>query len=142
MFRMCNRSKAAFQIAFILFALDRLLKWLAMEGYSLSWVWGITFRFLANRGGIFGLSIPYLTFLSSLGIVVLIIYMYRMNFSPGLVFILLGGISNIIDRFVYGYVIDYIRVPFLPLVGHTYFNLADFMIDIGVVFWLWCMLKS
>jgi len=47
-----------------------------------------------------------------------------------LTFIIFGAISNSIDRFHYGYVIDYLDLKYF-----TVFNLADVMITIGVC-WL------
>ena len=44
-------------------------------------------------------------------------------------FIVGGGISNLLDRVLYGYVIDYLSVSFFPPVC----NLADYFISIGVV---------
>ncbi|TSC96192.1 MAG: signal peptidase II [Parcubacteria group bacterium Athens1014_10] len=44
-----------------------------------------------------------------------------------LTLIILGAFSNLMDRLVYGYVIDYINVPFF-----TVFNLADAMIVVGI----------
>ena len=61
-------------------------------------------------------------------IVVLLIFRYKNkldNFALGL---LLGGtIGNLIDRLVYGYVIDFIDLGFWPS-----FNLADSFSTIGV----------
>lgn len=50
----------------------------------------------------------------------------------GLIFILAGAISNILDRLYFGCVIDFIRLPFWPL-----FNLADAFIVIGVIITVW-----
>ena len=47
----------------------------------------------------------------------------------GLIFILSGAISNIIDRLYFGCIIDFIRIPFWPAI----FNLADVFITIGAV---------
>lgn len=43
-----------------------------------------------------------------------------------------GAASNLFDRFAYGYVIDYISVPFF-----TVFNLADALICTGVILLGW-----
>lgn len=43
-------------------------------------------------------------------------------------FLLTGTVSNIIDRFVYGGVVDYIKIWFIPT-----FNLADIVIIASVI---------
>jgi signal peptidase II len=45
--------------------------------------------------------------------------------------IIIGALSNLLDRLIYGYVIDYLNVFIWPV-----FNLADAMIVIGVVIYL------
>lgn len=44
-------------------------------------------------------------------------------------FIVGGGISNLFDRVLYGYVVDYLSVSFFPPVC----NLADYFISAGVI---------
>lgn len=55
---------------------------------------------------------------------------------------ILGGIiGNLIDRFIHGYIIDYIDI----LIGsyhYPIFNLADSFIVIGVVIIIWTLLKG
>jgi signal peptidase II len=138
---MCTGSKAFGAVALAVFLVDRVLKWIALEGYSLQTLWGITFRFLANRGATFGLHVPYIDIISLIVLLILSFYAYRYP-SCGLSLILLGGFSNVLDRLVYGYVIDYLHIPFLPIVGHTYFNLADVMIDVGVILLAWQIIKT
>ena len=48
------------------------------------------------------------------------------------IFILSGGIGNLIDRLIYGYVIDFIDITFNPYV----FNLADSYVTIGLLTYL------
>lgn len=45
-----------------------------------------------------------------------------------LLFIFLGGISNLYDRLSYGFVIDYLDLSYF-----TVFNLADVMVTLGVL---------
>ena len=46
----------------------------------------------------------------------------------GLLLIVLGGVSNAFDRFVFGYVVDYIELLF---VRFAIFNVADIMVCVG-----------
>lgn len=48
----------------------------------------------------------------------------------GLFLILLGGLSNLYDRLIFGYVIDFIWFFLFPF---SIFNIADVMIFLGVV---------
>ena len=54
------------------------------------------------------------------------------------IFILSGGIGNLLDRLIYGYVIDFIDITFNPYV----FNLADSYVTIGVMMYLIFSLKK
>lgn len=48
-----------------------------------------------------------------------------------------GAVSNLIDRIIYGYVIDY-----LNFINISHYNLADVLIIIGAILYLWQSLKS
>jgi len=88
-----------------------------------------------NTGVAFGIHIPLLIIVPIIiTILALLVYLatkayqekdYFMFFVLNL--IIAGGFSNIIDRFKYGYVIDYIDLKYF-----TVFNIADAMITIGV----------
>lgn len=55
----------------------------------------------------------------------------------GLIFILSGAVSNILDRLYFGCVIDFIKLPYWQL-----FNLADAFISIGVIISVWHLTKT
>ncbi len=72
--------------------------------------------------------------LIALVIIALVVY-YLIKYKPqsklvnyGLYLMLAGAVSNLIDRIIYGYVIDYIDLKFWPI-----FNLADTSNVIGVL---------
>lgn len=48
----------------------------------------------------------------------------------GFSLIIFGGLSNFLDRIIFGYVIDWLRVFFLPI---SIFNIADIMIIGGII---------
>lgn len=57
----------------------------------------------------------------------------------GFSLIILGGLSNFFDRIFFGYVIDWIRVFFLPI---SIFNVADIMIIGGILCLIFALIKS
>jgi lipoprotein signal peptidase len=57
------------------------------------------------------------------------LYIKKKVTSPFMVLILAGGLSNIIDRFVWGGVQDWLPLPMTDLTN----NLADWMIGIGIL---------
>ena len=57
----------------------------------------------------------------------------------GLSFILSGCIGNGIDRFYYGYVIDFINIKYIDF---PVFNIADLAINVGVVIMILSYLRN
>ena len=51
--------------------------------------------------------------------------------------IILGAFSNLLDRLLFGYVIDYLNLHFWPV-----FNLADVMVVVGVALYIVFELKN
>jgi len=90
---------------------------------------------ICNEGIAFGLTLPPLVF-SVLWLILVILFLHFWfkntleSFRATLPFVLIvsGGVSNLLDRFVYGCVIDYI--PFLNI---SLFNFADFLISCGAL---------
>ena len=75
-------------------------------------------------------------------LIITIIYLILNKIGQKLTIILLttilfGAISNILDRFSYGYVVDYLELKYF-----TVFNLADMMISGGVIVLLLNNLKG
>jgi len=124
----------------IFFIADRILKSLVLSlpaNYNQSLIGNyLSFRFVAN---------PYLAFSLPLGgliiniliaaiVIFLLGYIYyllkhKKQTEAALFFMLfLGAISNLTDRLIYGYVIDYLNLRYF-----TVFNLADVMISIGAL---------
>ena len=62
-------------------------------------------------------------------------FLLMMSFS----LIILGGLSNLFDRIILGYVVDWIRVFFLPI---SIFNIADLMIIGGILCLIFRLAKS
>jgi len=55
----------------------------------------------------------------------------------GILFILSGAISNILDRLYFGCIVDFIKLPYWLV-----FNLADAFISIGVIISVWHLIKN
>lgn len=56
------------------------------------------------------------------------IYRYEATIGDGLVFVLVGAISNLLDYLIRGFVVDWISILTLPV-----FNIADIFITFGIV---------
>lgn len=121
----------------IFFMFDRYLKNFALkESINSHKIIGdlLTFNFIPNYNIAFSLPLHGLglNIIISLIIATIIIYLLfsKLRLFEKIAFsaILLGAISNLIDRWQYGYVIDY-----LDLRWFTIFNLADVFISFGTI---------
>ena len=54
-------------------------------------------------------------------------------YTIALICLISGTLGNAVDRTLFGYVIDYVQMPFLPFVGGTIFNFADVLLNAGVI---------
>lgn len=130
----------------IFFLLDRYLKSIAINSASKPIINGLLdFNFIPNYKIAFSLPIsgPWLIVLIS-GVIAAICYYLFLNYKrlKTLEFIsfsgiLLGATSNLIDRFKYGFVVDY-----LDLRWFTIFNIADAMISVCSIILLFSLLKK
>ena len=124
---------------FIFFILDRFLKIAALSGIAKKFLF-VNF-FLATNSNI-ALSIPLKGFIFYLLLIIIVFIviaeLVRSYQSQNkikilsLSLILIGAISNVLDRVRYGAVIDYFNLPFL-----TIFNLSDLMILAGIIILIW-----
>jgi len=104
------------------------------------------FRFSANYRIAFSLPIsgPALPLAVLIVIVALAIYANRIPKKPGyqierlaIGMIIMGAISNLIDRLAYGYVVDYLELRYF-----TVFNLADTLITVGAAILIFRSIRS
>lgn len=117
-------------------SLDRGLKVLSGQ---LSGEWGLLrFGAYLNERYFFAWRIPVLlgqlaVTMALVGLLWLVIKWWRqksVNYQPVLWLTILGAMSNVYDRWVYGGVLDYFEIGMLPV-----FNLADLMIVGGLAVW-------
>ena len=136
-------------ISGIVVLLDQLSKWVVrsgMELYSSIDVMGslLRFTYVEDSGIAFGIrvgqALPIFTILSILASVVIFIYLYKERFNSllprlGLAMIFGGAIGNIIDRIIFGRVVDFIDVG-LGVHRFYIFNVADSAVSVGVALYL------
>lgn len=130
-------------IVLIVFA-DQLTKWLAViylknaEGVDV--ISGfLRFEYTENRGMAFGMLDGHrwvFMVISTVMIVALLIYLWRKPPKSrlcviSLAFIVGGGIGNMIDRTLLGYVIDFIYPCAVPALWPWIFNVADSFVTVG-----------
>ncbi len=121
--------------------LDQLTKWLAvvyLQGGPSVPIWKevLHLTFVKNEGAAFGMLSDHrwvFMIFSTVAIIGLTIYLFR--FSPKnpwlripLAMIIGGGIGNMIDRVLLGYVIDFID---FTLINFAVFNVADSFVTVG-----------
>ena len=120
---------------------------------SLEVFYFLNFTFVKNYGFAFSfLNDASLNLNALIGILIFFICLYLAYFiffkihQEGLLknqmlsfsLILAGGLGNLLDRLMYGYVIDFIDITFNPYV----FNLADSYVTIGLIMYVIFSLKS
>ncbi|NQU78008.1 signal peptidase II [Candidatus Falkowbacteria bacterium] len=123
-------------VILILFIVDRILKYTAV---SLDKTSGF-FVFEKNTGIAFSIHLPQIILPILTFIIILFVISYSLKYLASKKFtlhlttllVITGAISNLIDRLKFGYVIDYINLKFWPV-----FNVADVMIVVGVIIWMW-----
>ncbi len=135
--------------AFLLFFIDRFLKsWALANLYNQKitiikkWFY---FDLYKNENIAFSLPLPKVILIPIIIIIIslLVYYLFtqiKKKFSIteiSLIFIIIGAISNLIDRFQYGYVVDYINIWFWPV-----FNIADIMISGGTIILITILFKN
>lgn len=81
---------------------------------------------MSNQGVAFGIGLSSWLVWVGILILVTIVWIKSRQIEWGWLFV--GGLANLLDRFVWGAVTDWIKMPGLDL----WFNLADVYINIGI----------
>ncbi len=156
---MNRKAKLVVGLLITIIFLDQLTKWLVdstmrlyrsipiIDGFfNLTYIrnTGAAFGILAGSGTTFRL--PFLMLFSLLAIGFILVMLWRLperetGLITALAFILGGAVGNLIDRFAYGEVID-----FLDLYWQGYhwpaFNVADSFITVGVTITVYYLIKA
>ncbi len=132
-------------IAAVLLALDQYTKYLAIlhlkNRPAVVLIDGVLeLQYLENRGSAFGMLQNQKFFILFVGIVflaVIVFFLFRMPLQKkyNIVHILLsvviaGGIGNMVDRFRFDYVVDFIS---FVLINYPIFNVADCYIVVAMI---------
>ncbi len=139
-----KKTALIFLGAVFLFCLDRYLKFLSLNyflNHDLSLIGNFFhFSFAENQGIAFSLLINqnFLVFLIGMILAGLVFYSRKLFLRQDflnlsfVILIIFGALSNLYDRIIFGFVIDYLDLKYF-----TVFNLADVMIFFGVIFLVW-----
>lgn len=120
-----------------IFCLDRLIKYLALhyttDGVFLFSPHFIRFELHKNFGIIANFPLPkFLIIAVSLLIIAFLIFSLlktpNKKTKIALALIIAGALSNLVDRIIYGYVIDYALI-----LDTSYINLSDLLILAGII---------
>lgn len=138
--------------ALFLLALDQITKLIAINVLkplnSVDFIKGVLgFTYVENKGIAFGLFQDKLYIFLPLslvivGICIYIFFKYRKEnklFDTSLMLVISGATGNIIDKFIYGYVVDFIEFKFIDF---PVFNVADICVCTGacllIIYLLFC----
>jgi len=113
-------------ISLVALFLDRLSKWFILNNPDFTY----SFIELYKNEKFYFISLDpiLLNALIFIVLAVLLIILFKCEKNKlGFYLIFFGGLSNFFDRIIFGYVIDWITVPF------SAFNIADLMIIVGII---------
>lgn len=129
---------AVYSVGVLFLFLDQILKWLANNHpnffYYIFSPW-LGWEFYKNKGIAFGIPVPQslIIFLTPILLIFLIYFsstkrgQLKLKHHIGMSLLASGAISNFIDRVLFEYTIDYLRI-FTSVI-----NLADILIVIGIL---------
>jgi signal peptidase II len=147
--KMMRRKRSFLLIAIVGIIVDQLTKYLVVQNFGSVgdtlplWQDVFHFTYVINTGAAFSFfrgQVDILRWISLIVSFILVIFVWR---SPkmtlleqlGYGFILAGAVGNGIDRFLFGYVVDFCD---FRRINFPVFNVADVAINIGVLILLIC----
>jgi signal peptidase II len=138
------KNQSFWTVAIISLILDQITKYIVVRIFveeGNTWpIWPGVFHFtyVLNDGAAFSFFQGGVSWLRWLSLIVSLGLMALAYFGPKMIkleqlgygFILAGALGNGLDRFIFGYVVDFID---FRLIRFPVFNLADVSINIGIV---------
>lgn len=139
-------------LSLFLIILDQLTKYWAVtqlkDKSPIVWLEGIfELNYLENKGAAFGIFQNQRIFFVILTIILSIFMLHILYKLPQtrrytpfkicLVFILAGGLGNLVDRILNGYVIDFF---YFSLINFPIFNVADCYVTISMIFLIYLVI--
>ena len=138
-------------VAIITLILDQVTKYIVATNFTAIgetiplWEGVFHFTYTENTGGAFSFfegGAVWLRWISLLVSLALVIYGLKEKLSVieqlAYGFVLAGAFGNGIDRFIFGYVVDFLD---FRLINFPIFNIADVSINIGIIFLIYATLK-
>jgi signal peptidase II len=147
--KMMRRKRSFLLVAILGVIFDQLSKYIVVQNFAEVgdtlplWQNVFHFTYVINTGAAFSFFRGQVDILRWISLVVSFILVIFVWYSPkmtlleqlGYGFILSGAVGNGIDRFLFGYVVDFFD---FRLINFPVFNLADVAINIGVLILLIC----
>ena len=134
------------------FLVDRITKqlavqWLELDTPKVLWEGVLNLTYTHNTGMAFSIlagNTWLLIVLSALALVILVAALYRAlprtETQSALLWLLLaGGIGNLADRLIFGYVVDFFSVQFVQF---PVFNVADICLTVSAVLLIVALLRN
>ena len=142
--KLIKRKRSFWLIAIFGIVIDQITKYVVVQefvnvGNTLPlWQGVFHFTYVINTGAAFSFFRGQVEILRWISLIVSLLLIVFVWFTPRLTlleqlgygFILSGAIGNGIDRFLFGYVVDFLD---FRLINFPIFNLADVFINIGVL---------
>ena len=142
--KMFRRKRGFFLVAVLGIIFDQLTKYLVVKNFAQIGdtfpLWQNVFHltYVINTGAAFSFFRGQVDILRWISLIVSVILIIFVCYSPkiklleqlGYGFILSGAVGNGIDRFLFGYVIDFLD---FRLINFPVFNIADVAINVGVI---------
>ena len=139
-----KRKRIFWLVAILGIIFDQLTKYLVVREFEAInntyplWEGVFHLTYVINTGAAFSVFsgqveiLRWVSLIVSLLLIIFVWYIPRLNFLEQLGYglILAGAIGNGIDRFLFGYVVDFLD---FRLIDFPVFNLADVAINIGVL---------
>ena len=148
-----KKKRIFWTVALIGLILDQVTKYIVVQNFAdigdsfPLWKNVFHFTYIINTGAAFSffrggvIWLRWLSLIVSLGLIAFAWYVPRMKKIEqlGYGFILAGALGNGIDRFLFGYVVDFLD---FRLIKFPVFNIADVSINIGIFFLLIASFKA